>query len=109
MLENGFSVGDLTYQSFLYYNSECTEPEPWESHTSEYRDLISKGVDVSSFILSRINELGKVELMDVCGKDFNPIVSEIDGFHRDLLLLSGDIDRALELSRCERVMPLYTA
>jgi hypothetical protein len=107
-LENGFNVGDLTYQSFLYYKSDCTDPKPWEDFTSEYREKIEEGVNVSKFILSRIDDLGSAALMSTCGRDFMPIINEIDEVQRNLMSLSNNMDQGLELSRCERVSPIYT-
>lgn len=107
MLENGFNIGDLTFKSFKYFESDCTESKPWAGKVAQYREMIQDGVDVSTFLLSRIDEIGDGKLMSMCGRDFIPVISEIDEAKRDLLLLSSNIDKALEMSRCERVAPLY--
>ena len=107
LLENGFNVKDLTYESFLYYKSDCTIPQPWDTLTSNYRESIQKGVDVAAHVLSRIDEIGEGVLMNACGRDFMPIITEVDRIKRDMMLLSNSLDDALEQSRCERVAPIY--
>lgn len=72
-----------------------------------YRDLIEDSVDVSRFLLSQIDDIGDENLTSICGRDFMPVISEIDEAKRDLSLLSANIDKALELSRCDRIAPLY--
>ena len=72
-----------------------------------YRDLIDNSVDVSKFLLSQIDHIGDKELTSICGRDFMPVIGEIDEAKRDLSLLSANIDKALELSRCDRIAPLY--
>ena len=91
----------------MYFKSECTTPEPWDPHTLEYRGYLEEGVDVATFLLSRMNEIGITELTKQCGRDFMSIANEIDEMKGDLMRLSNNLDDALELSRCERVAPIY--
>lgn len=109
LLENGFSIDDLTYQSFQYYKSDCTLPTPWADNILEYRGYISEGLDVAAFLSSRINDIGVVDLTAMCGADIQPIIDQIDDVKKNLNVLSQSFDEALELSRCERVRPIYNA
>ena len=107
LLENGFNVADLTYKSFLYYKSDCSLEEPWTDKMTEYEQLINEGLDVAQFVLTRINELGDVNLMNTCGRDFMPIIQEVDETQMNLMLLLNNMDDAVQLSSCERVEPIY--
>ncbi len=106
LLENGFNTYDLTYQSFQYYDSQCTIPSPWESRASAYKALIEQGVALTTFLSSRILFADDQGLLGSCSADKTSIINEIDEVKRDLMLLSSSLGRALELSRCDRVTPL---
>ena len=91
----------------MYFKSECTISKPWDPYTLEYRGYLEEGVDVASFLLSRMDETEYPELTKLCGRDFTPIFNEAEKMKGDLMRLSSNLDDALELSRCERVAPIY--
>mmetsp|Transcript_16696 Transcript_16696/g.20396 ORF Transcript_16696/g.20396 Transcript_16696/m.20396 type:complete len:619 (-) Transcript_16696:139-1995(-) len=107
LLENGYAVDDITYQSFEYYRSDCTMPAPWIESSEVYGSQMQDGIAVADLLLDQIEELGELNLSFVCGTDITPIVKQIYDFKRDLSMLLQSMDEALELGSCERVSPLY--
>ncbi len=91
----------------MYYKGECASEEPWSETVTEYRDLIEEGRNVAEFVLSRISSMGVTNLMNICGRDFHPIITEIENTWRDLVALTDIMNEAVELGRCDRVLPIY--
>jgi hypothetical protein len=89
------------FQSFLYYQSQCTTNNPWD------RDV---GIQVSS-IQETINILhtfqNPTNITNACGTSITPILNQFEILARELPKLVGGMERGMDLARCEKVLPLY--
>lgn len=102
LLQYGIAENHLMFQSFLYYKSDCTRENPWDTEVTTQLVSIHSSIDMAESILSNQNEI-----KDACGDDINAFIGSIDSLKDSLQVLQMGFEKGLEISSCSKVLPLY--
>jgi len=104
--EQGFSEGDLVYDSFIYYQSGCLKGSPFD-FLSVYQSEVSGATASSAQFLASATALGTDVINDECNGDGEAMIDNIRKLGQSLDVISDSIQRSESMVKCNRVGPIY--
>ena len=102
LLEYGIKEDHLMFQSFLYYKNDCVTVNPWDGEVVLQVSSMQASIEIARTLLSQ-----RDDIVSSCGSDMTPVMEQVSKLKNDLHTLVTGMDNAMELARCERVLPLY--
>lgn len=110
MSRSGWKEDSFVYQTVRYYANQCTEQSKVDpfAFIRGFNGTIVQGQAVVQNLTLSMDEISLEQLSLGCNRDFRPL-------HRSLSQMIGVLDallsatnRAINLLRCDRVVPVYT-
>ncbi len=101
MVQYGIEEDHLMFQSFLYYQSQCSVNNPWDTEIGNQAESIREAINV----LSSFND--PTNISEACGESIAPVMEQFAILMRELPKLALGLEDGMNLARCERVLPLY--
>lgn len=98
----GFSDDHIMLQSFLYYSNECTQVNTWEVEVTK---CVGNFQHVMSTVDSFLSQGDQVR--NACGEKVTPILNMFETLMSNIKDISFAFQRGIDITQCERVMPLY--
>jgi len=105
LLEHGIKQEELTFQSFVYYNNSCIGKNPWDDIASEYGLHLTLGIEATNSLLLHLES--NVTNTSCKDNELQESVKTLNHFNNDIQLLREGLEKAMELARCGRILPLY--
>ena len=102
LLQYGIPEDHLMFQSFLYYKSDCTTENPWDSEVIVQLTSIQSSIETTSDLLTN-----KDDIKNACGDSIDAFMENIDSLKQNLQNLNEGFERGLDISRCSKVLPMY--
>jgi len=102
LLQYGIPEDHLMFQSFLYYKSDCTTENPWDSEVIVQLTSIQSSIATTSHLLTNEDDI-----KNACGNSIDAFMETIDSLKQNLQNLNQGFERGLEISRCSKVLPMY--
>ena len=90
------------YQSFLFYKSDCTAINPWDSEVKTQISSIQDSIDMADILLS---QRGDIETS--CGANISPILDHLESLRVGFENLATGMGLGIQIAQCDRISPLY--
>uniref|UniRef100_A0A7S1UXK6 Protein tweety homolog n=1 Tax=Grammatophora oceanica TaxID=210454 RepID=A0A7S1UXK6_9STRA len=106
--KTGVQDDELVYKMVTFYVKQCISEDPF-GFIGEYRDEIQIADEQIRSLTDAMDSVTLSRLNFVCGRDFAPVEALLSSMSANLDILRDNALAALELLRCSRITPIYTA